>query len=172
MGQVSLFLRIEFTWVYHVDGHLSVHLTQQSFAESLLESLGLQHLSASMYLTPYRSGLAIDSIPHKSMSSKDQDELRLAYQSLIGSLNWLAHTTRPDLATVVSLSAQHQSHPSIGHMEAARYAAKYLAHTKNLGIYFTSRKRSTLELFLHFPIPSTQLLSMSDANWGPQDASQ
>jgi hypothetical protein len=27
-----------------------------------------------------------------------------------------------------------------------------------------------LESFLHFPVPS-QVLSMSDANWGPQDAS-
>jgi hypothetical protein len=39
-----------------------------------------------------------------------------------------------------------------------------------LGIYFTSRRQSKLESFLHFPIDS-QILSMSDANWGPQDAS-
>ncbi len=57
-------------------------------------------------------------------------------------------------------------------MDAARYATKYLAHTKNLGIYFTSRKRSVLESFLHFPVSPTQVLSMSDANWGPQDVSQ
>jgi len=78
------------------------------------------------------------------MSSQDRDSLWLAYQSLIGSLNWLAHTTRPDLATIVSLLAQHQSNPSPGHMEAARYAAKYLAHTKTLGIYFTSRNMPIL----------------------------
>jgi hypothetical protein len=47
---------------------------------------------------------------------------------------------------------------------------KYLATTINLGIYFTSTKRSVLESFLHFPL-SNQVLSMSDANWGPQDAS-
>jgi len=104
------------------------------------------------------------------MSSLDHDMLRLKYQSLVGSLNWLAHTTRPDLATVVSLLAQHQSDPSPGHYDAACYVVKYLATTKTLGIYFTSRKRSLLESFLHFPVPS-QVLSMSDANWGPQDAS-
>jgi hypothetical protein len=105
------------------------------------------------------------------MSSSDCDKLCLQYQSLVGSLNWLAHTTRPDLLTLVSLLAQHQSTPSPGHLEAARYAIKYLASTKTLGIYFTSLKRSTLELFLHFPLPN-QVLSMSDANWGPQDATQ
>ena len=49
----------------------------------------------------------------------------------MGSLNWLAHTTRPDLATVVSLLAQHQSNPLPGHMAVAHYATKNLAHTKN-----------------------------------------
>jgi hypothetical protein len=93
MGKVSLFLGIEFTWTHHEDGHLSVHLTQQSFAESLLESSGFDHLKPSSFLTPYRSGLSIDSILSKPMLSSDRDELRLAYQSLVGSLNWLAHTT-------------------------------------------------------------------------------
>jgi len=136
MGQVSLFLGIEFHWIHHSDGHLTVHLTQQSFTETLLESLGLDHLKPSPFLTPYQSGLPVDSIPHENMSSQDRDTLRLAYQSLVGSLNWLAHTTRPDLATIVSLLAQHQSNPSSGHMLAARYATKYLAHTKTRHLFY------------------------------------
>jgi hypothetical protein len=104
------------------------------------------------------------------MSSTDRDKLRLRYQSLVGSLNWLAHTTRPDLSTVVSLLAQHQSTPSQGHYDAALYAAKYLATTRNLGIYFSSSRSHQLESFLHFPI-NNSFLAMSDANWGPQDAS-
>jgi hypothetical protein len=171
MGQVSHFLGIEFTWVHHDDGHLSVSLTQLSFAEILIDSLGFTSASISTFLTPYRSGFPIDSIPQDTMSTQEKDALRLSYQSLVGSLNWLAHTTRPDLSTAVSLLAQHQSNPSFGHLEAARYATKYLANTKTLGIYFTSRKRSILESFLHFPVPD-QVMSMADANWGPQDASQ
>jgi hypothetical protein len=71
---------------------------------------------------------------------------------------------------VVSLLAQHQSEPSTRHLHAALYVANYLASTKALGIYFTSHRSSTLESFLHFPIPQP-LMPMSDANWGPQDAS-
>jgi len=82
------------------------------------------------------------------------------------SLNWLAHTTHSDLSTVVSLLAQHQSSPSPGHLDAAKYVVKYLAGAKTLGIYFMSRWRPILESFLHFPL-SLQVLSMSDANWGP-----
>jgi len=154
-----------------LDGHLSVTLTQQSFTDSSLDSLGIKYIGLSHFSTPYRSGLPIDSIPHQDLSSSARDQLRLKYQSLVGSLNLLAHTTRPDLSTVVSLLAQHQSSPSPGHYDAALYVTKYLASTKNLGIYFTSTKPLVLESFLHFPLPP-QVLSMSDTNWGPQDASQ
>jgi hypothetical protein len=171
MGQVSHFLGIEFAWHYHDDGNLTVHLTQQSFAENLVESLGFADLSLSTYVTPYRSGISIDSIPNDNLTSNQRDHLHLQYQSLVESLNWLAHTTRPDLSVVFSLLAQHRSYPSTGDMDAVKYVVKYLASTKNLGIVFTSTKRSILESFLHFPIAPT-VLSMSDANWGPQDATK
>jgi len=48
-------------------------------------------------------------------------------------------------------------------MEAAYYVTRYLASFKQLGIYFTSRKRSRLESFLHFPVWD-KVLSMVDAN--------
>jgi hypothetical protein len=172
MGQVSHFLGVEFNWVHHPDGHLSVILTQESFAESLVDSLGLSGIKSSHFTSPYRSGLAIDSVLYEDMSSTAWDKLRLQYQSLIGSLNWLAHTTRSDLSTTVSLLAQHQNTPSPGHYEAALYVTKYLVGTKHLGIYFMGRHQSTLSSYLHFSLPPTSLLSMSDANWGPQDASQ
>ncbi len=135
----------------------------------MIESLNLDSASISPFTSPYCSGLPVDAIPHEEMSSSDCDSLCLHYQSVVGSLNWLAHTTHPDLSTIVSLSAQHQSKPSPGHLDAACYVVRYLANTKTLGIYFTNQKRSILESFLHFPVPS-QLLSMADANWGPQDA--
>jgi len=168
MGKVTHFLGIEFTWRDLPDGHLSVSLTQQSFVESLLDSLNIPFDSVSLYTSPYRSGIHIDSILPDEMSMEARDCLRLQYQSLVGSLNWLPHTTRPDLSSVVPLLAQHQSTPSVGHYEAALYVAKYLATTRTLGLYFTSTRSATLESFLHFPLPQP-LLSMSDANWGPQD---
>jgi hypothetical protein len=170
MGKVTHFLGIEFTWNDLPDGNLCVSLTQQSFIESLLDFLNISVAGISTYTSPYQSGVNIDSIPCLDMAPSERDRLRLQYQSLVGSLNWLAHTTRPDISTIVSLLAQHQSVPSPGHYDAALYVAHYLATTRNLGIYFTSTRSSTLESFLHFPLPQP-LLSMSDANWGPQDAS-
>jgi len=163
MGQVSLFLGTKFSWVHHSDGHVSVSLTQQSFIEQLMESLDITATSHSSFTTPYRSRQPVDSIPTDPMSSADHDTLRLQYQSLVGSLNWLADTTHPDIATIVSLLAQHQGNPSSGHLTSACYVVRYLAQTKRLGIYFTSTKRSILESFLHVPIQDN-ILAMSDAN--------
>jgi hypothetical protein len=100
MGQVPHFLGIEFTWHNLPNGHLGVNLTQQSFTESLLESLGFPSSNVSTFTTPYRLGMSIDSIPTQEMSSADCDILRLQYQSLVGSLIWLAHTMCPDISTV------------------------------------------------------------------------
>jgi hypothetical protein len=115
MGQVTHFLGIEFQWHFHPDGNLSVSLTQQSFIEALLDSLKIPSYSTTTFSTPYCSGISIDSIPSVSLSTSEQDKLQLQYQSIVGSLNWLAHTTRPDLSTSVSLLAQHQGNPSPGH---------------------------------------------------------
>jgi len=68
MGQVSHFLGIEFTWHHSSDGNVSVNLTQQSFAENLLESLGHSTDSVSTFTTPYQSGISIDTIPNADMS--------------------------------------------------------------------------------------------------------
>jgi len=138
MGQVAHFLGIEFTWKYSSDGHLSVTLTQQSFIEALLDSLKIQMDSTSHFTSPYRSGMSVDMIPHRELSSSDRDQLRLQYQSIIGSLNWLAHASCPDLSTIVSLLAQHQCNPLPGHLDGALYATKYLSTTKTLSIYFTA----------------------------------
>lgn len=61
----------------------------------------------------------------------------------------------------VSLLAQHQSNPSLGHMDAALHVIRYVAQTSNLGIYFSSCTRSTLESFLHFPLPPSKPLELS-----------
>ncbi len=45
MGQVSLFLRIEFTWLHHNDGHFTVGLTQKSFTETVIDLLALDIFS-------------------------------------------------------------------------------------------------------------------------------
>ncbi len=122
-------------------------------------------------MTPYCSGTSFDSKPYHQLSPSDGDNLCLSYQSKVGSLNWLAHTKRPYLSTVVSLLAQHQSNPSHGHFDVALYVARYLATTKTLGIYFTSTCHFTLKSFLHFLLPQS-LLFYGRCQLGPAGYTQ
>jgi len=76
-GHVSHFLGIEFTWNHHADGNLSINLTQQSFTETLLYSLGLTSNTTSTFTMPYRSGISINTIPSSNLSPSECDHLRL-----------------------------------------------------------------------------------------------
>lgn len=104
MGVVNWFLGTHFIWRTHPDGHLSVHLSQVAFSQHLVER---HHQQARTQATPYQSGLPIDSIPGATVDEQDPAFLhrRESYQSIIGSINWLATNTRPDLSPVTSFLA-------------------------------------------------------------------
>ena len=66
--------------------------------------------------------------------------------------------------------------PSPGHIEAAKYVGRYIHSTLDLGLVFSTKNSTTLETFIHFPLPepsssSLPISTFCDANWGPQDAS-
>lgn len=61
------------------------------------------------------------------------------YRSLLGKLNYLASTTRPDLSFSVSYLSQFCQCPHREHMQAARSVARYLATTANRGIRYIKR---------------------------------
>lgn len=107
------------------DSHLSVSLTQQSFAE-IFEILIQQACIVILPLT-VQDYLSIQHLMKKCLPPI---EMLYAYNinlqlvlSLVGS-----YYAMPDLSMVVLLLAQHQSNPSPGHIEAA--CNVYLANTK------------------------------------------
>ena len=171
MGDVSHFLGIKFSW-HRTSTNLCAHLSQSAFIDNLAEELGLDKLSTKHPKTPYRSGLPIDSIPDETVSASTRDSLKLRMQQIMGSLQWLSHCTRPDIATATSILAQYQNTPSPGHLQSARYIVKYLKGTSSLGITFNSSHDNILQSFLQFPQHGKRTLAgISDGNWGAQDQS-
>jgi transposase InsO family protein len=187
MGVVNWFLGTHFTWLDLPDGEISVHMSQVAFAQNLVERHRQQHINVNPRATPYRSGLPIDSIPGAPIEDFDDPTFlrrREMYQSIVGSLNWLATNTRPDLAPITSFLAAYNNNPSQGHVDAALYAIKYLRQTVDYGIAFHSKAPSATSGFIHFPfhhdleaysdaLPPTaaeqqDLTAYSDACWGSQ----
>jgi hypothetical protein len=130
MGIMNWFLRVIFSWRI-TPLTVTVHLNQSGFASNLVESFSLSNRSQTPTATPCRLGVPIDSVA-PSYEEDDSSALKRwkeAYQSLIGSIGWLAHSTCPDLITVHSFLASYSNKPSNGHMKAALYALHYIHST-------------------------------------------
>jgi len=171
MGPVSHFLGLKFQW-QKSNNRLRAHISQEAFADSLIDQAGLTSLSVSSNKTPYRSGYPVDNIkedPH--LTESQQMVIQAQYRSLVGSLLWISQGTRPDLSTITNMLARHQASPNDKHIASAKYAIKYLKGSKSKGITFDSSTEDKLTSFLHFPIQTPKLTGISDANWGPQDQS-
>jgi len=67
--------------------------------------------------------------------------------------------------------AKSQANPSRSHVDAAKHVVRYLKGTKSMGITFSSRDDDKLQSFVKFPLPASDITALTDANWGPQDAS-
>ena len=132
MGPVCWFLGAHFDWQHDVDGGLSVHLSQTGCIDTLVDRFGLTN--ANPVDTPYRSGLPIDRVPIDPI--KPTPDFVKQYQSIVGGINWISCSTRPDGSVTTSLLAQFNQAPSSGHFDAAKCFVKYLKGTRDLGITF------------------------------------
>jgi hypothetical protein len=185
MGIITWFLGIHFLWQV-TPSAVSVHLNQSGFASNLVDSFHLSDRNPTPTDTPYRPGIPINIIaePTKDDNSSALKWHKEAYQSLIGSMGWLVHSTRLDLITVHSFLTSYSNKPSSGHMKAALYDLHYIHAMHNYGISFTSENIAPMHSYIHYP-PSTDvevyqdvtppkshdssmLTSHSDACWGPQ----
>ena len=95
MGPVTHFLGIRFQWRESAN-NLEVHLSQQAFAENLIQQTRLDDPAVAITHTPFRSGQPIDSITHVEMSKDQREKLERKLRSYVGLLLWLSQGTRPD----------------------------------------------------------------------------
>ena len=93
MGDVDFFLGTAFTWQRLDDGNVSVHLSQAAFTEHLAHRFSVDTMNKTPNMTPYRSGLPIDSIPLSDENDPDLPRRQKVYQSIVGPINWLASNT-------------------------------------------------------------------------------
>ena len=98
MGNTDYFLGTAFTWLSHDDGHISVHLCQAAFTEFAANRFGANKMNRVPIMTPYRSGLPIDSLPPARANDPDLKRRTKVYQGIIDPINWLTTCSRPDIA--------------------------------------------------------------------------
>ena len=69
---------------------------------------------------------------------------------LIGSLNWLAISTRPGIATITNILEKYKDNLSKGHIDAVKRVVGYLKGTLNHGLAFHSHPSDLLRAFFNF----------------------
>jgi hypothetical protein len=127
-----------------------VLLTQTQYIEETLAKYSCQDLYS--LATPMFPG------SHLVQASKEEVDKYLAlnvhYCGLVGALNYLSVTTRPDITFAVGCLSQFLNKPGIRHWNAACHVLRYLKGTKDFGT--TIRKTS---------VDYTDILSYVDASW-------
>lgn len=58
------------------------------------------------------------------------------YRELVGSLSYIAITTRPDISFYTSQLAKVQSNPGNKHFQMAKHCLKYLMATRDFGLTY------------------------------------
>jgi len=119
-GDVSDFLGVNIQ--RHPDG--TVHLTQPHLIDSILEELGLHGENVKGKSTPAASSKLLSG--HKDCPEFDG---HFNYRRVIGKLNYLEKSTRPDIAFAAHQCARFCVDPRQPHMDAIKWLGRYLRAT-------------------------------------------
>ncbi|GIL67494.1 hypothetical protein Vafri_20882 [Volvox africanus] len=134
LGEAKVFLEMEIS--RGVNGE--VKLSQQRYIEALLQRHQL--VDAKPRTTPLPPGSRV--LPAEDGDTELADSTK--YRALIGELNYLATSTRPDIAQAMSVLARFMEKPSKAHMGLALGVLRYLAGTKDIGLCFGGGRELTM----------------------------
>eukprot|EP00047_Mylnosiga_fluctuans_P021649 m.107308 g.107308 ORF g.107308 m.107308 type:complete len:1346 (+) comp8977_c1_seq1:110-4147(+) len=138
-------------------------LSQQRYAEDVLERFQMTDCN------PTRTPLAANQVLVAGGTPLPKAD-HARYREMVGSINYLATMTRPDLSNAVSQLARFLAAPTDDHMAAAKHLLRYLRGTTSYGLryYCDEREHSNLPSDYHEHL----LNGFADANWAadPSDA--
>jgi hypothetical protein len=75
LGDTEWYLGMKIDWSTLSNGSVNCRISQEGYAATIVEEIGLSHANKSSLSTPYRSGLPVDTIPSIGMSSEDHAKL-------------------------------------------------------------------------------------------------
>lgn len=102
---------------------------QKGFIEKMLEDAGMH--DSKPVRTPMSPGLQLPKLDSPSINLS-------TYQSLVGSLMWLACGTRPDIAYATCYLARFLNAPGPEHLAAVKRVLRYVRGTSDLKLCFHS----------------------------------
>ena len=111
----------------------TIHISQPSFIDTIARRFDITHGRAI--------SSPMDSSVNLYVSTNADETIDVPYASLIGSINYCAISTRPDVAFATNKCAQFTSKPTLAHWEAAKRVVRYLLNTRDYGITYQQEGR-------------------------------
>jgi hypothetical protein len=127
LGPASTFLGLD---VVRDRSIRSLWLGQPRYVQSMLEQFNL--VGCKSRVAPLDTGTQL----RKDGELLDADT---PYSALVGSLLYLATSTRPDISHAVGMLSRFVSSPRVEHWNAAKSVLRYLAGTPNMGLLYGDR---------------------------------
>jgi hypothetical protein len=116
------------------NGHIK--LSQPHLIQQVIDDLGFNDRTSTKP-TPAASTIKL----HRDMHGNGFQEI-WSYRSVIGKLNFIEKSTRPDISYAVHQCARFASDPKVSHAHAVKRIVKYLIGTKDKGIILNPRDHS------------------------------
>jgi histone deacetylase 1/2 len=131
-GIASHYVGMKLTWLDHEP---AVILTQAAHVQEALDKFEQFMPDSSPKMIPMEAGLKMSmSGTSNDPTSPLLDVTRYPYRSLVGTLNYLACCTRPDIAYAVNQLAKYSNAPTEAHWETGLKCLRYLKGTMNWGL--------------------------------------
>ena len=136
-GTINDYLSVHFE--YLPDGR--VKLTQPHLIDQIINDVGLTKRTRTRQ-TP---------VPSTKILRRDENlptfNNSFHYRSVIGKLNFLEKSTRPDIAYAVHQCACFCEDPRQSHADAVIHLCKYLAEMRDKGIIIDPKKNKSFEVY-------------------------
>ena len=149
--QKKLFARYEMRYIGEIEWFLGIRISRDRHQRllSLCQDSYIDKLAVkfNIDISQKAPGSPLSEDHVKNTGTATNQEI-LAYQQRVGSINYAAVITRPDIAYSASKLSEFLTNPSQAHLNAADRVISYLIHTKYLGIQFDARVIDSQSIFL------------------------
>ena len=148
LGQPTKLLGMELTW-----GEGYVKLTQQAAIGNLAKEFGITTI------IPTKS-LPLNANDYAETQEETNPELLKKYQSLVGSLLYIARHTRPEISLHINLLGRRTSKPTQLHFQTAIRILRYLSSSSTDGICLRKENQEAIGE------ENTSIQGYADASYG------
>ena len=138
-GQIDDYLGVHFD---HLPDN-KIKLSQPHLIDQILDDVGISTRSTTK--DPATPALSTRILQRNECEANFDG--RFDYRSVVGKLNFLEKSTRPDIAYATHQIARFSSDPKKSHGAAVYHLARYLKATKGAGITMDPRRNASLECF-------------------------